>query len=135
MQRPIVPFIKLPEGGGTPYLVGSRCKACGQVYVGTRRSCPRCYETGQMQEIRLSDRGELYLWTIVHQSAPGINVPYVAGIVDLPEGVSLRANVEGIEPKPENLRFGMPLELFFEVVRQDREGNEIVAYKFRPAAA
>jgi uncharacterized OB-fold protein len=113
--------------------------------VGVRRNCARCTAIDQMEEIRLSDRGEVYVWTIVHQSAPGIPVPYVAAIVDLPEGVSLRANLEGVEPDPAKLKFGMPVEMYTEPAmnlrpdgsltpRIDREGNTIIAYKFRPLA-
>ena len=98
-QRPIVPYLRLGNGE-KPYLVGSRCKACGQSYVGTRRHCARCTAIDQMEEIQLSDTGKVWVWTIVHQSAPGIPTPYVAAIVDLPEGVSVRANLEGVEPDP-----------------------------------
>ena len=141
-RRPIVPFLRLGDGE-KPYLVGSRCKACGQVFVGTRRHCARCTAIDQMEEIRLSDRGEVWVWTIVHQSAPGIPTPYVAAIVDLPEGVSVRANLEGIEPDPAKITFGIPVEMYTEPAmnlqpdgslapRVDREGNTIIAYKFRP---
>ncbi len=131
-QRPIVPFLKLPENG-QPYLEGCRCKSCGTSFTGMRRACPNCTAVGEMEPLRLSDRGEVYIWSIVHQSAPGIKTPYIAAIVDLPEGVAVRANIEGIEPDPKNMRFGMPVQMYTEAVRKDREGNDIVAYKFRPA--
>lgn len=143
-QRPIVPYLRL-DSGERPHLVGSRCSACGQAFVGIRRNCARCSAVDQMDEIRLSDRGEVYVWTIVHQSAPGIRTPYVAAIVDLPEGVSVRANLEGVEPDPAKLSFGMPVEMYTEPVmnlrpdgslapRIDGEGNTIIAYKFRPVS-
>ena len=69
----------------------------------------------------------------MHQSAPGIPTPYVAAIVDLPEGVSVRCNIEGVEPDPKNLKFGMAVEMYTETVHVDKEGNEIIAFKFRPA--
>jgi uncharacterized protein len=141
-QRPIVPFLRL-SGDEKAHLVGSRCTACGQAFVGIRRNCARCAAIDQMEEIRLSDRGEVWVWTIVHQSAPGIRTPYVAAIVDLPEGVSVRGNIEGIEPDPARIKFGMPVEMYVEPAmnlqpdgslapRVDREGNTIIAYKFRP---
>ena len=143
-QRPIVPYLRL-EGDETPHLVGSRCKACGQTFVGVRRNCAKCTAIDQMEEVRLSNRGEVWVWTIVHQSAPGIPTPYVAAIVDLPEGVSVRANLEGVEPDPAKIQFGMPVEMYTEPVmnlkpdgslapRIDREGNTIIAYKFRPVS-
>ncbi len=133
-QKPIVPFLRLPQGpGDKAHLQGSRCRQCGATYLGSRMACSRCFSTEPMEDLRLSDRGELHVFSIVHQSAPGVPVPYVAAIVDLPEGVSVRCNIEGVEPDPSNLRFGMPVEMFTEKVHTDRDGNEIIAFKFRPA--
>jgi len=131
-RRPIVPFLKLPETG-EPYLAAQRCDACGAVYLGHRLACGKCLGRGPFSEVRLSKRGELYVWSIVHQSFPGVPVPYVVGIVDLPEGVSVRCNVIDVEPDPKALRFGMPVEMTTGVSRQDKEGNDVVAFYFRPA--
>jgi uncharacterized OB-fold protein len=130
-KRPLVDYLVLPENG-EPYLQGSTCPNCGQNYVGARRFCSKCNYGGEFKEIKLSDQGELHVWTIIHQSAPGIPVPYIAGIIDLPEGVSVRSNIEGIEPKPENLSFGMKVKMYTEQTGSDREGNAIIAYKFKP---
>jgi uncharacterized OB-fold protein len=131
-RRPIVPFLRLPEGG-EPHLVGRRCAACGAVYLGSRRACARCTAEGPFAEIPLSRRGTLWVWSIVHQSAPGVPVPYVVGIVDLPEGVSVRANIVDVAPEPAALRFGIPLEMTTGVSQQDRDGSDVVAFYFRPA--
>jgi uncharacterized OB-fold protein len=88
---------------------------------------------GPFEEIRLSPRGTLWVWSIVHQSVPGVQVPYVVGVVDLPEGVSVRCNIIDVEPDPSTLRFGMPLEMTTRVSQQDRDGNDVVAFYFRPA--
>jgi uncharacterized protein len=132
-QKPILPFLRIPDDPkDKPYLFGSRCKQCGTVYLGSRMGCSKCLSTEPMEDVRLSDRGELHVFSIVHQSAPGIPVPYVAAIVDLPEGVSVRCNIDGVEPDPKNLKFGMPVEMFTQVVHVDKEGNEIVTFKYRP---
>ena len=133
-QIPIVPFLRIPDNASEkPHLWGSRCKSCGTAYLGGRMACSKCFATEPMEEIKLSDKGELHVFAIVHQSAPGVPTPYVAAIVDLPEGVSVRCNIEGVEPDPKNLPFGMPVQMYTEVVHTDKEGNEIVAFKFRPA--
>jgi uncharacterized OB-fold protein len=131
-RRPIVPFLRLPAQG-EPYLVGQRCVPCGAVYLGSRRACSRCTQEGPFEEIPLSRTGTLWVWSIVHQSAPGIPVPYAVGVVDLPEGVSVRCNLVDVEPDPARLRFGMPVEMTTAVSQQDREGNDVVAFYFRPA--
>ena len=130
-EIPILPFLRLPAGE-KPYLAGNKCRQCGAVYLDERMACSRCLSTEAMEEVRLSDRGGLHVFSIVHQSAPGIPVPYVAAIVDLPEGVSVRCNIEGVEPDPAQLTFGMAVEMFTEKVHTDREGNDVIAFKYRP---
>ncbi len=131
-RRPIVPFLRLPDTG-EPYLVGQRCAACGAVYLGTRRACSKCTGRGPFTEVPLSRTGTVWVWSIVHQSMPGVQVPYVVGVVDLPEGVAVRCNLLDVEPDPAKLRFGMPVEMTTGVSQQDREGNDVVAFYFRPA--
>jgi hypothetical protein len=132
-QKPIVPFLKIPADGGKPYLQGSRCKNCGATYLGARMACSKCFSTEAMDEIKLSDKGELHVFSIVHQSAPGVPTPYIAAIVDLPEGVSVRCNILGVEPDPKNLKFGMPVQMVAEKIRTDREGNDVISFSFKPA--
>lgn len=131
-QRPIVPFLKLPDDA-EPYLSGVKCRNCGVIYTGERRACANCMAIDQFEQLHLSKKGTVYNWTIVYQSAPGIKTPYIGAIVDLEGGGTVRCNIEGIEPDPKNMRFDLPVEMYTEVIRQDREGNDIVAYKFRPA--
>ena len=131
-RRPIVPFLRLPEEG-EPYLAGTRCTACGATYLGHRIACSKCAARGPFQEVPLSRNGTLWVYSIVHQSFPGVPVPYVVGVVDLPEGVSVRCNIIDVEPKPEAIRFGMPVEMTTGVSQQDNQGNDVIAFYFRPA--
>jgi uncharacterized OB-fold protein len=82
-------------------------------------------------EVPLSRRGALGL--VDRAVHAGVPVPYVVGVVDLPEGVSVRCNVIDVEPDPARLRFGMPVEMTTGVSQQDREGNDVIAFYFRPA--
>jgi uncharacterized protein len=133
-RRPIVPFLAVPDDPNEkPYLSGTHCKNCGATYLGSRMACSKCFATDQMESVRLSDKGELHVFSIVHQSVPGVPTPYVAAIVDLPEGVSVRCNIAGVAPEPQNLKFGMPVELVTEKIRTDREGNDVIAFSFKPA--
>lgn len=142
-QRPIASMLRLPTSPGEkPYLVGYRCQACGTTYIAEGRvGCSKCMATGPLTETRLSDHGSLYVYSIVHQSAPGIPVPYVAAIVDLPEGVSVRCNIVDIEPDPAKIKFGMPVEMVTRKVRERKEKNpegveeaiDIIAFFFKPS--
>ena len=142
-QRPIAEMLRLPKSAGEkPYLVGYRCKKCSATYIGEGRvACSKCTADGQIEETKLSDRGTLYVYSIVYQSAPGIPVPYISAIVDLPEGVSVRCNLVDVEPDPAKIQFGMPVEMVTRKVRERKEKNaegieeaiDIIAFFFRPS--
>lgn len=115
------------------YLNGSKCTNCGTAYVGPRLFCAECSSQGPFESLRLSDHGEVYVWTIIHQATPYVKAPYIAAVVDLPEGVAVNTNIEGIDPDPKNVSFGMKVKMFTEKVSEDKEGNSYIAYKFKPA--
>ena len=132
-QNPIVPFLRIPEDPhDQPYLWGTKCKACGAVFLGERVACGKCGDLGPFEEVRLSDEGEIYVFSVVHQTVPGLEAPYVAAIIDLPEGVSVRGNVYGLDPtNPSPEWFGKKVKMYTEKVRTDRDGNDVIAAKFR----
>lgn len=130
---PAVPYLKLPEGGD-PYLEGHKCQACGSVFVGEREVCSKCGARGQIEAVRLSNQGTLYVYSIVHRSFPGIETPYVSAIVDLEGGGTVKGNLIGIDPDPQKIEFGMPIEVVYKdaLGRKDREGNSYISYFFQP---
>ena len=132
-QNPIVPFLRIPDDpSDQPYLWGTKCKACGAVFLGERVACGKCGDLGPFEEVRLSDEGEIYVFSVVHQTVPGLEAPYVAAIIDLPEGVSVRGNVYGLDPaNPSPEWFGKKVKMYTEKVRTDRDGNDVIAAKFR----
>ncbi|MCH8191797.1 MAG: OB-fold domain-containing protein [Chloroflexi bacterium] len=132
--RPIVPYLRLPdENGGDAYLVGKKCPECGTIYLDSRIGCAKCSFVGDLPEVRLGTEGSLHTWTIVHMSRPGVPVPFVAGIVDMKDGISVPANIEGVEPDPAKLKFGMPLRLVTDTAFTDAQGRDVIRYAFRPA--
>jgi uncharacterized OB-fold protein len=131
---PVVPWLKIPEQGD-PYLEGQRCRSCGAVFLGERLTCSSCGASGQLEPVRLADRGELYVYSIVYRSFPGVEVPYVSAIVDLEGGGTVKGNLVGIEPDPQKIRMGMPVEVIYRIApRKDRDGNEYLTYYFQPRA-
>ena len=132
--RPIVEYLKIPEGGA-PYLEGQKCRSCSALFLGERATCSSCGTTGSLQPTRLSNRGELYVYSIVYRSFPGIEVPYISAIVDLEGGGTVKGNLIGIEPDPAKIKMGMPVEVVYEIApRKDKEGNEYLTYYFKPRA-
>ncbi len=133
--KPIVPYLVLPESPDEkPHLKGARCMNCGTTYLAPRLACSKCFERN-LEEVRLSDHGDVYVYTIVHQSLPGIKTPYVVAVVDLPEGCSVNATIIDVEPRAEAIKFGMHVEMVTRPVSVDRAGNQVVSFFFRPAVS
>jgi uncharacterized OB-fold protein len=130
--RPLVPYLKLGDTREQDYLFGNKCKGCGAIYLGARESCGKCSTQGPFDEVKLSRDGKIHVWSIIHQAPPYAKTPYTAAIVDLTDGVAVNTNID-VEPKPENLSFGMPVRMVTDKVSEDREGNAYVGYTFKPA--
>lgn len=133
--RPIVPFLKLEP---KPHLMGAKCSQCGAVFLDTKRvACSKCGATEGLNPMQLSDKGKVWVFSVVHQSFPGVKTPYITAIVDLPEGVSVRGNIVDVEPedveKNPKRMFDMPVEMITNVVAKDREGHDVVAFAFKPS--
>jgi hypothetical protein len=47
----------------------------------------------------------------------------------------VRCNLVDVEPDPAKIPFGLPVELITKKVREDREGNDVIAFFYRPAKA
>lgn len=130
---PAVAHLKIPERG-EPYLEGLRCQVCDAVFLGERRVCSKCGTRDRLKPQRLANQGELYVFSIVHRSFPGIDVPYVSAIVDLEGGGTVKGNLIGVEPDPEKIRLGMPVEVVYKdaLGRKDKDGNSYLSYFFQP---
>ena len=129
---PVVPFLKIPDRGD-PYLEGHKCKDCGAVFLGERSVCSSCSARDRIEPVKLSNQGELYVYSIVHRSFPGIEVPYVSAIVDLEGGGTVKGNLINVEPDPEKITMGMPIEVVYQTApRKDADGNEYLTYYFQP---
>src|ERR1700679_1451751 len=127
---PVVSFLKIPEEG-EPYLEGYKCGACGEIFLGSRMVCAACGARGQMAATKLANKGKLYNFTIVHRNFPGVPVPFISAIVDVDGGGTLKGNLLGVEPKPEAIKFDMPVNIVIKPVPQkDKDGNSYLAYFF-----
>ncbi|HIG44292.1 MAG TPA: hypothetical protein EYQ14_27720 [Gammaproteobacteria bacterium] len=132
---PVVDWLKLPEGGD-PYLEGQKCGSCDAIFLGERDVCAKCGTRGQLKATKLSNKGKLYVYSIVYRSFPGIDVPYVSAIVDLDGGGTVKGNLIGIDPDPEKIKFDMAVDVVYQdaLGRKDSDGNSYISYFFKPAA-
>jgi len=130
---PVVNYLKVPEQG-SPYLEGLKCANCGAIYTDERYACAKCYRRNTLKAYRLSGTGTLVTYTIVKRSFPGIKVPYISVIIDMDSGGTIKANLINVEPEPENIKFGMAVELLFQQAPYgDKDGNEYMMFYFQPA--
>ena len=122
-------FIVPEDTGKKPYLVASRCKNCGKYFFPPMVVCLNCGKL-EMEPAALNGKGEIYTFTVVWQQIPNavVKVPYSIVNVVMEEGCS----VEGVVTEnPETLKIGDNVEVYFEKVREDKDGNDLYADKFR----
>jgi uncharacterized OB-fold protein len=131
---PVVEWMKIPKDGD-PYLEGRKCKACSAVYLGDRDVCGKCGARKSLEPVKLSNRGQLYVYSIVHRSFPGVEVPYVSAVVDLEGGGTVKGNLINVKPDPSAIKMGMPVRVVFKdaLGRKDKQGNSYLSYFFEPA--
>jgi uncharacterized OB-fold protein len=116
--------------GDNPHLVAHECTNCGARFFDRRNACAACSGT-EFRNVDVATDGELRAFTIVSMAAPGIPVPFVAGVIDC-DGTSVRANVVNTPPDPEHVNLGMKVRLTTVPVGTDNEGTEAVGFGFEP---
>jgi len=127
-QIPLVDYLVL---GDSPHLVAHECTSCGARYFDRRNACASCFAT-DFRAADVATDGVLRSFTIVAFAAPGVPVPFVAGLVDC-DGTSVRANVVNVEPDPEYVTLGMKVKLTTFPIGADSEGTEAIGFGFEPA--
>jgi uncharacterized protein len=129
-QIPIVDYLVLDDGA--PHLVANECTNCGAHFFDRRNACASCSGT-EFRAVDVPTDGVLRTYTIVSFAAPGIPVPFVAGVVDC-GGTSVRANVINVDADPEHVTLGMKVRLATYSLGTDEAGTEAVGFGFEPAA-
>ncbi len=115
-----------------PYLIGSKCSICGNVFFPARAICPVCVAEDTLQEIPVGTKGKLNSFATVQVAPEGFIAPYTLSFIDLPEGPTIFAIIAGGASGGEGLHDGMEMELTIESISTDENGNEVIGYKFRP---
>ena len=126
-QVPLVDYLVL---GGDPHLRAHECTQCGARFFDRRNACASCFSSS-FKDVDIATAGELRAYTIVSLAAPGVPVPFVAGVVDC-DGTSVRGNVINTEPDPDHVKLGMKVKLATYVVGTDDNGTEAVGFGFEP---
>ena len=105
---------------GEHKLMGSRCKACQEIYAPPRPICTHC-PAGEIEWVELSGKGKLVAYTVVHiaptamlEAGYGRKNPYCSGVVELAEGPRISGQILGVDvAHPEAIQIGMPVKVAF----------------------
>ncbi len=130
-RKPANSIVQVGQGG-EPWLRGYRCGVCGAVVAEETMCCRACGCRTAPASIRLSPRGKLFTWAVVHRSYPGVAVPFISAIIDLDDGLTLKATLRGVEQ--DALRIGLPVIAVFDNAggATDADGVPYVGYHFEP---
>jgi uncharacterized protein len=124
---PLVDYLILDDD---PHLIAHECTNCGARYFDRRSACAGCSQQS-FRDVAIERTGTLRTFTIVSFAAEGVQVPFVAGVVDC-DGTSVRGNVVNVPPDPEHVTLGMKVRLTTVPVGSDASGVEAVGYGFEP---
>ena len=113
-------FMGIPEGSEAFFeaakdgrLLVQRCTSCDEHQFYPRKICIHCGSFA-VEWVQASGKGTVHTYTVIHQQGmPGWRdeVPYVAAIIDLEEGVRMTSNV--VDVQPADVSIGMAVEVTF----------------------
>ncbi len=126
---PLVDYLVLDDG--EPHLVANECTSCGARFFDRRNACASCFAT-DFRQVVIPTEGELRTFTIVAFAAPGVEVPFVSGVVDC-GGTSVRGNLRNVDPDADHVSTGMKLRLTTYSLGTDDNGVEAIGFAFEPA--
>jgi uncharacterized OB-fold protein len=126
-QIPLVDYLVL---GDSPHLEANECTNCGARYFDRRNACAGCFGT-EFRTVAIGTEGALRTFTIVAFAAPGVQVPFVSGVVDC-DGTSVRTNIINVEPDPEHVHTGMKVKLATYSLGTDENGTEAIGFGYEP---
>ncbi|MEQ8436269.1 MAG: OB-fold domain-containing protein [Ilumatobacter fluminis] len=128
-QIPFVDYLVLDDG--TPHLRAHECTSCGARYFDRRNACAACFGT-EFAPVDIATEGIVRSFSIVTFAAPGVDVPFVASVVDL-DGTTAKGNIINCPPDPEHVKLGMKVRLATYSMGTDDNGVEALNYGFEPA--
>jgi len=114
--------------------MGNKCGSCDRVFFPPRESCPHCRRKsiGVMEDLKLSGKGEVVTYTIIHVGPEDFEdqTPYPIAIIKLEEGPQITGQI--VDSPLEEIRIGMKVEGTFRKIQQDGHTGAIYyGYKFK----
>ena len=125
-----IPHVDYLVLGERPHLVAQQCTSCGARYFDRRNACAACFAT-EFMPVEVATEGEVVSFTIVAFAPPGVEVPFVAAVVDC-DGTSVRGNIVNTPADDDHVTLGMKVRLTTVSHGVDADGVEAVGYAFEP---
>ncbi len=114
-----------------PQLIAAKCEKCGDIAFPKKIRCGKC-DGKVMNDILLNNRGKLYAFTVVRQAVPGYQVPYVLGVIKLPEDDKLLIIGQIHECDIKDLVKGMEVEtVVAELYTDCLRNKKVIGYAFK----
>jgi uncharacterized OB-fold protein len=119
-------------------LMGSHCPHCNAVFLPPRAICTKCY-SDQLEWVEFSGKAKLAAFTSIYIAPTamiaegyGRDNPYLAGVVELEEGVKISGQILGLDArKADQVKIGIPLKV--EFVERGEGEAKTTALAFRAA--
>ena len=119
-------------------LMGSTCKSCGTKFLPPRSLCTSCYGE-EMEWVEVEGVGKLKAFTTIHIAPTAMleagysrEKPYCAGIVRLADGLSISAQIVGVDAnKPETIKIGAPVTVEYIERGEDEEAETFLAFRVK----
>ncbi len=118
--------------GDKPYLIGSRCRICGYICFPKKDVCVKCRRDDTMEQTRIGPDGILETFAVMQVGPPDFPPPYMIGYVKTKEGALVFTLITGCEPRDDALLIGEEMELVIEKIKKDKDGNNVIGWKFKP---
>lgn len=116
--------------------LGNKCGSCNRIYFPPRESCPFCRRKsmGKMDPLKLSGKGEVVTYSIIHVGSEGFEdqVPYPIAIIKLDEGPRITGQI--VDCDINEVKIGLRVESTFRRIQEDGYTGAIYyGYKFKKA--
>ena len=126
-------FFRIPDDPAEPpRLLGSRCPTCGEVFFPRRHGVRAVPARGHRRRRAVDPRDALDV-DVLPRADVREEGRRRAGLRRRPgrpaEGPRVQSILLG---GPDDFEIGMELEIDLETLRENRDGDEIVIYRFRP---
>jgi len=116
-------FVNFLEAGK---VVGTKCKACGEIYFPPKMDCPQCL-ISDCEWFEVTGKGKVVTYSKLNYGPLGFEdkAPYILAVAQFDNDIQIIAGISK-EVQEENIRIGMTVEVAPVVLEEGR-----ISYEFK----